>query len=98
MRGILEATVIPLVLCSLSCAGEGERFAEGELLEADSVTWLDVEPIFTAECAGCHDDPPKLGAPQALKTYEEVIPWLNRIKVRSLEVVTCSRWTPRGGG
>ena len=93
MRGILEATLILLVLSLLSCAGEGDRFAEGELSEAETVTWLDVEPIFTAECAGCHDDPPKLGAPQALKTYEEVVPWLNRIRVRSLEV----RDMPPGG-
>lgn len=69
-----------------ACAGEGSRFAEDERQRAQLVSWLDVEQIFIAECSGCHDDPPKLGAPQPLRTYEEVTPWLLRIQVRSLEI------------
>ena len=80
----LGSTLLFILL--IACAGEGERFAEAELAEAEAVTWVDVESIFTTECSGCHDDPPKLGAPQSLKSYEEVIPWLKRIKVRSLEI------------
>lgn len=73
-------------LFQLACAGEGERYADAELVEAQRVYWSDVAPIFEIECKGCHDDPPKLGAPQALRTYEEILPWLNRIQVRSLEI------------
>ena len=69
-----------------ACAGEGSRFAEDERQRAQRVSWLDVEQIFIAECSGCHDDPPKLGAPQPLRTYEEVTPWLLRIQVRSLDM------------
>lgn len=85
VRGF-KVWVTMMLWTMLSCAGEGERFAEEEIIVSRTVTWLDVEPIFTAECSGCHDDPPKLGAPQSLKTYEEVLPWLNRIKVRSIEI------------
>ena len=70
----------------MGCAGYGERFAEEEIIITQSLAWSDLEPIFQAECVGCHDDPPKLGAPQSLRTYDEVAPWLNRIKVRSLEL------------
>ena len=86
-------TYIILVSTLVSCAGYGERFAEEEILNTQSLTWSDLEPIFQAECVGCHDDPPKLGAPQSLRTYDEVAPWLNRIKVRSLEL----RDMPPGG-
>ena len=77
---------LSLIFSLCACAGEGERFAEHEIRTAQAIDWYDVEHIFSAECAGCHDDPPKLGAPQALRTYEEVLPWLTRIQVRSLEV------------
>lgn len=83
----LHYLILSLTVLLLSaCAGFGERFAEEEIMATQSLTWNDIEPIFLAECVGCHDDPPKLGAPQSLRNYDEVAPWLNRIKVRSLDL------------
>ncbi len=81
-----------------ACAGEGDRYSSGEVIESQRVYWSDVAPIFTAECAGCHDDPPKLGAPQTLKTYDEVTPWVERIAVRSLQIKDMPPGGLRGEG
>jgi uncharacterized membrane protein len=70
---------------SISCAGEGERYSRGELFVAQRVDWSNIEPIIRVECAGCHADPPQVGAPQALTTYEQVLPWISRIQIRVLE-------------
>ena len=69
----------------ISCLGEGDRYARGELFLAQRVSWSQVEPIIKVECAGCHADPPQVGAPQPLTTYEQVLPWISRIRVRVLE-------------
>ena len=66
----------------LACAGEGERYADQELFDANQIVWSDVEPIFETECVFCHADPPQVGAPQPLITYQQVVPWLTRIQVR----------------
>lgn len=89
----ISAYIVLLLIIIEGCAGYGERFAEKEIIMTQDLVWSDLEPIFQAECVGCHDDPPKLGAPQSLRTYDEVAPWLNRIKVRSLEL----RDMPPGG-
>ena len=92
-------SALRLALCTLSlsilvsCAGEGERYALGELSVAARVSWADIEPIFAVECAGCHADPPQLGAPQPLLSYEQVSPWIERIQER----VLVQRDMPPGG-
>ena len=71
--------------CLLSCSGEGDRYALGEIFIAQRVGWIHIEPIIKVECSGCHADPPQVGAPQPLTNYEQVIPWISRIRVRVLE-------------
>jgi hypothetical protein len=92
MRGVL-CGVMGGALTLSGCLGLGERFAQEELWLAEPVGWEEVAPIFEARCAVCHADPPLGGATFPLRSYDEVAPWVERVRAR----VIVAQDMPPGG-
>jgi len=84
-----NSLLILIGMTFIGCVGFGDRDADAELYQASVVDWSDIEPLFTLRCNGCHNDPPLVGAPYPLLTYDQVASRLDLIaeQIFTLEVM-----------